>query len=73
MAAVWTTLIGISMLGYVWFDNYLKTHPLETLTQHCINGVSYLKFSSAATVEYTPEGKIKRCEHPTFTSEGPFK
>ena len=28
----------------------------------CVNGVSYLQFPSGASVEYTPEGKIKACK-----------
>lgn len=27
----------------------------------CINGVSYQQFTSGATVEYQPDGTIKRC------------
>lgn len=27
----------------------------------CIAGVSYLQFTSGATVEYTPEGRVKTC------------
>lgn len=28
----------------------------------CVGGVSYLQFTSGASVEYTPEGKIKTCK-----------
>ena len=27
----------------------------------CVNGVSYLQFTSGASVEYTMDGKIKTC------------
>lgn len=27
----------------------------------CVAGVSYLQFTSGASVEYTPEGKVKTC------------
>jgi hypothetical protein len=27
----------------------------------CVEGVSYLQFTSGATVQYTPDGKIKTC------------
>lgn len=41
-----TDLIGANLSGY---------------SQICVNGVSYLQFSSGASVEYTPEGKVKTC------------
>ena len=28
----------------------------------CVSGVAYLQFTSGATVKYTPEGKIARCQ-----------
>ncbi len=28
----------------------------------CVAGVSYLQFTSGATVEYTPEGRVKTCQ-----------
>jgi hypothetical protein len=30
--------------------------------QICVNGVSYLQFTSGVSVEYTPDGKIKECK-----------
>jgi hypothetical protein len=34
---------------------------LTGFTRICIDGVAYLQFSSGASVEYTPAGKIKTC------------
>ena len=28
----------------------------------CVDGVSYLQFTSGASVEYTMEGKVKNCK-----------
>jgi len=35
---------------------------LTDYSRYCINGVSYIQFTSGATVEYTKEGKIKTCD-----------
>jgi hypothetical protein len=35
---------------------------LTDYSRYCINGVSYLQFTSGATVEYTKEGNIKTCD-----------
>ncbi|OHA01148.1 MAG: hypothetical protein A3H71_02595 [Candidatus Sungbacteria bacterium RIFCSPLOWO2_02_FULL_48_13b] len=34
---------------------------LTGFSRMCIDGVSYLQFTSGVTVEYTREGKIKTC------------
>lgn len=34
---------------------------LTEYSRICVAGVSYLQFTSGASVEYTPDGKIKTC------------
>ena len=31
----------------------------------CVGGVSYLQFTSGASVEWTPAGKVKTCTEPS--------
>lgn len=70
MAVVWTALLVAAMFAYAWFEDYLKTRHPDTAAIECIDGVSYLRFSSrfasAVTVQYTPEGKVKSCKDETY-------
>ena len=47
----------------------LTATPAATVTtpgyaRVCVAGVSYLQFTSGATVEWTPAGKVKTCAEP---------
>lgn len=35
---------------------------LAGYSRMCVNGVSYLQFTSGATVEYLPSGEIAKCK-----------
>jgi hypothetical protein len=37
------------------------TAPTPAWSRVCVSGVSYLQFTSGATVEWTPAGKVKTC------------
>ncbi len=59
-ALILITVLMAGLLGCGYADR--KVAALTGYTRHCIDGVSYLQFPSGATVEYTPEGKIKTCK-----------
>jgi hypothetical protein len=39
--------------------------PTAAWSRVCVAGVSYLQFTSGASVEWTPGGKVKTCSEPT--------
>jgi hypothetical protein len=41
------------------------TAPTAAWSRVCVAGVSYLQFTSGASVEWTPGGKVKACSEPT--------
>ncbi len=58
--AKWS-LIGLAMAGWIAWETFKP--PLPT-TEVCINGVTYLEFPRGVSVEYDPDGKVRRCGEP---------
>ena len=54
-------ILGICLLlaGCGWLDRGIATYT--GWSRICVAGVSYLQFTSGASVEYTPDGKVKTC------------
>lgn len=48
------------LAGCGWFERVTATYT--GWSRICVAGVSYLQFTSGASVEWTPEGKIKTCK-----------
>lgn len=51
--------IILALAGCGAFERY--TASITGYSRVCVDGVSYLQFTSGATVEYRPDGSIKRC------------
>jgi len=59
------TIALIAVLGLCLTSCGLVSRVVAGLTDTsriCVAGVSYLQFTSGASVEYTPDGKIKTCK-----------
>jgi outer membrane lipopolysaccharide assembly protein LptE/RlpB len=54
-------LIGAFLLlaGCGWWERV--TAHYTGWSRICVDGVSYLQFTSGASVEYTPDGKVRTC------------
>ncbi len=64
MSRTFLTIAAISLLGFTlsgcgWFDRV--TASTTGWSRICVGGVSYLQFTSGASVEYTSDGKVKTC------------
>ena len=55
-------VLVIVLSGCGWFDRKIAA-VTGTATSVCLDGVSYLQFTSGTSVAYTREGKIKTCVH----------
>jgi hypothetical protein len=53
-------LISLSLAGCGWVSRLSAT--LSDYSRICVDGVSYLQFTSGASVEYGPDGKVKTCK-----------
>ena len=52
-------LLSFAMSSCGFVSRFVGT--LTGASKICVNGVSYLQFTSGASVEYTQDGKIKTC------------
>jgi hypothetical protein len=59
-AAMLLTACGLLSLGAcgAWER---ATATYTGYSRMCVAGVSYLQFTSGASVEYTPDGKVRTC------------
>lgn len=57
--AIIVAALGLSLSGCGWFERRVATWT--GYSRMCIEGVSYLQFTSGASAEYTRDGKIKNC------------
>lgn len=53
-------LVAVALSSCGWFDRGVASWT--GYSRLCIDGVSYLQFTSGATVEWTPEGKVRTCK-----------
>jgi len=53
-------LAALFLSGCGWYSRQVAS--TVGFSQICVNGVSYLQFTSGVSVEYTPDGKIKECK-----------
>ena len=55
----------LALAGYVAWPRMTATTATATASagwsRVCVGGVSYLQFTSGASVEWTPAGKVKTC------------
>ena len=60
-------VLVLALAGYVAWPRMTVTSATATATaptawsRVCVGGVSYLQFTSGASVEWTPAGKVKTC------------
>ena len=56
-------LVGICVLALAGCGKLNRTLAhYRGFAEVCVHGVDYLQFSSGASVEYLPNGKIKTCQ-----------
>ena len=59
MKTIITVALALSLSACGWADRVeAKFTGYSTL---CISGVQYLQFTSGASVQYTPDGKVVTC------------
>lgn len=63
--------LALLVLGAAAYASWPRTIPSTAVTASapgwsrlCVAGVSYLQFTSGASVEWTPAGKVKSCSEP---------
>lgn len=54
------TILALMMTGCGWFDRTVST-VTGGATKTCIDGVTYLQFTSGATVHVDANGKPRSC------------
>ena len=59
MKKLFLVLIILSLNACGYADRVVAT--ATSFSRICVDGVSYLQFTSGASVEYSPEGKVKTC------------
>lgn len=60
MKLVFLSLLCFTLVGCGWFDRYSAT-VTGGATKTCIDGVTYLQFTSGATVQVDRTGKPVEC------------
>jgi hypothetical protein len=64
--AVLAAVVVLALAGYAVWPRMTATTATASIgwSRVCVGGVSYLQFTSGASVEWTPAGKVKACGEP---------
>ena len=59
-------VLVLALAGYAAWPRMTATTTTASTSwsRVCVGGVSYLQFTSGASVEWTPAGKVKTCSEP---------
>ncbi len=60
MKYVVAIVLAVLLTGCGYVDRVGAT--VTGYSEQCVNGVKYIQFTSGATVEYTPDGKVATCK-----------
>lgn len=58
--ALVVTLAALALTGCGWFDR--KVASFTGYSKVCVEGVTYLQFSSGSTPQYAIDGKLVACQ-----------
>jgi hypothetical protein len=60
---VLVVVVVLALAGYAAWPRMTATTVTASTgwSRVCVSGVSYLQFTSGASVEWTPAGKVKAC------------
>lgn len=58
--AIAVVLAGLTLTGCGWFDR--KMASFTGYSKVCVEGVTYLQFTSGVTPQYTSDGKLVSCK-----------
>lgn len=58
--AIAVVLVSLTLTGCGWFDR--KIASLTGYSRVCVEGVTYLQFTSGVTPQYQADGKLVTCQ-----------